>query len=585
MAGHAPSHEFRKLRLNTQASHQSQDFPFAASSDADHVASSAFASTSSLAQDKVDRDDQPRRARGSSVSFKEYATLDDGRQHSLDDPLPRPDPPRRRSTRDSCASTDSQTSASAPAAPEDPSPYRINPFTGEPIRRRTKKSEVAPRLETIDSSDAQNLPCLTSASTASLLSDQLKSPDTPSNSGFLSSSAVLSPSPSASPSIGSEPWPMIRPRDKALSRTASLRNVSRRSSRMSGSSMSPASAFLSQWGKDSAPPVVPDPDDEGQPLGLDREYVIGRQIGSGGFSVVKEVLGIGEDGRKTRRAVKIVRKAVANVGESENEKYQQRVEHEIGIWRYLQHDHIMHLHVAYDTDFATFCIMDLVDSGSLFDLIREGRQSGQRGLSATLAKTYAFHLASALRYLHEDVRLVHRDIKLENCLIQQDTQDEGGILKLSDFGLADFIGGDMSESIRSLGSSDSDGFHEPAGTLQYAAPEVLASSGSHLQPSTDIWAFGVCLYTMVTGSLPFSHSLDFRVAELIAAGQWDKDAVKDALAAKDNFDDINDLLSGCLTINADDRWTIGEVMSCQWFSGMQDLSASNEDWQFMNRDS
>jgi serine/threonine protein kinase len=585
MATPAPSNEFQRLRLNTKHTNSSQDFPFALSSDADHVASSAFSSPALFSPDVPDRDDQQHqqaRTRRSSVSFHEYATLDDGRKHSLSQPLSRPAEPRRHSTRDSYMSEDPPAPASAPAAPDD-SPYTINPFTGEPRKRRSRRSEIAPKLETIDSHDTAQLPSLTSASSGSLLSDQLRSPDTLSNSYFAYSSAMTSYSPVVSPSMGSGPWTMM-PRNKTLSRTASLRNTSRRSSRFSGSSMSPASqasGFLSLFGKGSSATAPPEPDEEGQSIGVDNEYVIGSQIGSGGFSVVKEVFSMADDGRRTKQAVKIVRKIVPHASEAENELHQQTMEREIGVWRYLQHPHILQLHTSFVTDFATYCIMDLVDSGSLHDHIFELRKSGQKGMDSELAKIYAFQLGSALRYMHEDLRIVHRDVKLENCLIQAGRQDSHGILKLADFGLAEFVNNDMTESVRSLDSNDSDSFKDPAGTLEYAAPELLNGTESQIQPSIDMWAYGVCIYTMVTGSRPFHHSIQFRVAELIAAGKWDVQAIRDSPAGKDHFDDIYELLDGCLKMDAAERWTIADVMTCSWFSGLKDLSTSDEGWEFM----
>ncbi|KAH0287629.1 kinase-like protein, partial [Aureobasidium sp. EXF-3399] len=577
MATPAPSHEFRKLRLNTKHSNSSQDFPFASSYDADHVASSQF-EKSELLNNPVaperDNSQQSTRTRGSSVSFKEFATLDDGRLHSLDQPLSsRPPQPRRPSTRGSFMSDDT---ASAPAAPDDS--VRINPFTGEPIRRRTRKSDAAPRLETIDSHDATQLPSLTSASTASLLSEQLRSPDTPAGSYF-SNSAVMSPSPAASPSMGSEPWPMMS-RKPTLSRTASLRNTSRRSSRMSGSSMSPAAQFLNGWGSNSQTAAEPKPDDEGQSIGINNEYVVGRQIGSGGFSLVKEVIGMDDNGQRIKRAVKIVRKTVANVSEAENDKAQQAVDYEIGIWRYLNHPHILQLHTSFITDFATFCIMDLVESGSLYDLLSELRNNGQMGLNPELAKTYSHQLAAALRYMHADVRLVHRDVKLENCLVQIRPEDECGSLKLCDFGLASFVDGDasgMTDSVRSLDSEDN---KEPAGTLEYLAPELLGGT-TRKDYSADIWAFGVCVYTMVTGKRPFQHTIQFKLVELIEAGDWNKDLVLASPAGQVDGEDICDLLHGCLDTDPESRWTIADVMGCNWFTGLVDVAA-DPDWEHVN---
>jgi hypothetical protein len=509
------------------------------------------------------------------VSFKEFATLDDGRLHSLDQPLSsRPPQPRRPSTRGSSMSDDT---ASTPAAPDDN--VRINPFTGEPIRRRTRKSDAAPRLETIDSHDATQLPSLTSASTASLLSEQLRSPDTPAGSYF-SNSAVMSPSPAVSPCMGSEPWPMLS-RKPTLSRTASLRNTSRRSSRMSGSSMSPAAQFLNGWGTNSQTTAEPKPDDEGQSIGINNEYVVGRQIGSGGFSLVKEVIGMDDNGRRIKRAVKIVRKAVANASEAENDKAQQAVDYEIGIWRYLNHPHILQLHTSFITDFATFCIMDLVESGSLYDLISELRNNGQMGLRPDLAKTYSHQLASALRYMHADVRLVHRDVKLENCLVQIRPEDDCGSLKLCDFGLASFVDGDSSGMTDSVRSLDSEGDNkEPAGTLEYLAPELLAGS-TRKDYSADIWAFGVCVYTMVTGKRPFQHTIQFKLVEMIETGDWNKDLVLASPAGQVDGEDICDLLHGCLNTDPDLRWTIADVMDCKWFTGLVDVAADAE-WEHVN---
>ena len=91
------------------------------------------------------------------------------------------------------------------------------------------------------------------------------------------------------------------------------RNSSRRSTNSSGKS--PASMFLSMWSSPGEEPPA-QPDDEGQMVGTD--YVLGKQIGFGGFSVVKEAFKVESPGQTKRLAVKIVKKQLANRTERES---------------------------------------------------------------------------------------------------------------------------------------------------------------------------------------------------------------------------------------------------------------------------
>lgn len=538
----------------------------------------------SLEPSSVDTWRPSRRERGLSISFNSHATLDDGRQHSLHEPLPISNSGRRRTR----AMSIEQREATLSDPSADASP-RVNPFTGEIVRRRTRKSDATlpDRVDAIDGQD--NVPPLTSAGTDSPYTEAVGTPI----SSAMSSSLLLSPgnmpSPGMSPIMATEPWPLSGResiKSRILSRNSSLRNLSRRSSRMSASS--PASAFLSQWGKDSLASIAPDPDDEGQTIGINGEYIIGRQIGYGGFSVVKELHSLSEAGEKIRQSVKIVRKTIPNVSETENDKQQQHIEHEVEVWRYCQHDHILPLRAVFDTEFATFCVMDLVEGGTLFDLVRRTRSTETKGLNLALAKHYAFQLATALRYLHEDIRMVHRDVKLENCLLDLTGDDAarwGGQLKLCDFGLAEFISGDtIFDSIESLDLNDADAEQVAGGlvgTLQYAAPEAFATTKQILQPSVDTWAFGVCLFAMITGDLPFRHSLAPKVIEMITGATWDRAAVRKAVAHKDDSEHILDLLEGCLEVDPNMRWTISDIMASPWFDDQQDAAA--DEWQMFSR--
>ena len=318
--------------------------------------------------------------------------------------------------------------------------------------------------------------------------------------------------------------------------------------------------FLSGWSLQKAP----EPDDEGQEVGT---YVIGKQIGFGGFSVVKEVTTMA-NGVKIKRAVKIVRKQAHNT-ENENDRIQAEFDHEVSIWRYLNHRNILPLIEVYDTPHATFCFTKLVTNGTLWDLLKQNRQ----GLPVHIARKYACQLASAIRYLHEDVRIIHSDVKLENCLIDVSADGEGNLL-LCDFGMAEQM----------LGSTDDDDDLETAcsygskirrrntttdvkGSLQYSSPEMMAISAPPLSPAVDMWAYGVVVYALHVGELPFNHSFQPKLQMMIARGDWDIKRFRNAkpfIYDPENGSMSLSVVKGCLCKNVERRWSIGTVLESEW---------------------
>lgn len=362
----------------------------------------------------------------------------------------------------------------------------------------------------------------------------------------------------------------------------SSQGSSRRSGDPNQMSASPVHAFLSSWNNREATPepaqIEPKPDDEGQAIGLNNEYIIGRTIARGEFGVVKEAHSFDpRTGENIIRAVKIVRKQSPGQDDDFGDKIQQELEHEVSVWRHLKHNHILSLHAVYEMDYATFCVMDLNVGGSLFDLVAKQRtlaaDSGcSKGLDIVLARRYAYQLACALRYLHEDIRVCHRDVKLENCLVDTsgpNAATEGGNLRLCDFGLADFLrGGSMDDQIsdqiedESLARAHLRTTSSVIGTLEYASPKGLTVNRKLFETAGDIWAFGVVVYALCTGDLPFRHTMPSKTIELIMHAEWDGDALRQASAGSKA---VIELVRGCLELDIDLRWTIGDVLRSPWF--------------------
>jgi serine/threonine protein kinase len=268
------------------------------------------------------------------------------------------------------------------------------------------------------------------------------------------------------------------------------------------------------------------------------------------------------------------------------------------VWRHLDHPNILALHAVYETDFATFCVCDLNIGGSLYDSVRKSRQeaarnAGRKGLAPPLAQSYAYQLACALRYLHEDIRVCHRDIKLENCLIDMtapDAETAGGTLRLCDFGLADFLHSEHALSDEAYLSEEQ--FSERLslstelpvltassviGTLEYASPRGLSAHRKLYETAGDIWAFGVVVYALCTGELPFHTAIPSKTASLILRAEWDDTALRQA-ADPAAGDEVINLVHGCLERDIDLRYTIQDVMQSTWFNGCRKLDDRPSAW-------
>ncbi|KAI9892882.1 MAG: hypothetical protein M1814_001041 [Vezdaea aestivalis] len=503
--------------------------------------------------------------KSSSVSFSPVVTLDSGRRLATEAPLPKLN---RRSRGRSMMKELSQAvpvhkSLRAHSESERSEYDRV---TGKHTPNQLHADPSLHRRPTLQQSDRD----IALRNESAVVDQETRSPISAAQT-FLSPVSATSPYYPTSFETTSA-WPNRRIDSGHRARSFNFdarRRTSRAMSGASSTSASPASAFLGGFGKTNS--VSRDPDSEGETVG---GYLLGKQVGFGATSIVREAK-IVETCEV--QAVKIVRKLVKDRDELENDQLQAEFEHEVEIWRKLQHKNILSLISVWVTDFATFCFTRMISDGSLFDLIRNNR----RGLDQHLVQRYSYQLASAIQYLHEKKQITHRDIKLENCLLDMsgpNALEEGGDVLLCDFGMSEYIDDeaprnphqpndltDLNRDRANRGSiGPSDASTSIVGSLQYAPPEMLEPQTGVFLPAVDVWAFGVVVFALFVGNLPFHDPFQPRVVIAILGGKWSRDQLAQSKGIAGIEDLAIPLIQGCLDMDADDRLTISQVMDNEW---------------------
>lgn len=166
---------------------------------------------------------------------------------------------------------------------------------------------------------------------------------------------------------------------------------------------------------------------------------------------------------------------------AEQSGYLERFKREVELAARLEHPHILPVYDHGSDAGLSYIVMRLLQGGSLSQRLRENQ-----GMSVEDTLKILRQIGNALDYAHHE-NVVHRDLKPSNVLF-----DHVGNAYLSDFGISKVI----SDSTSGL-----TGTGQIIGTPSYMAPEQW--EGADATPKTDLYAFGILAYMMLTGRLPF----------------------------------------------------------------------------------
>ncbi len=209
-------------------------------------------------------------------------------------------------------------------------------------------------------------------------------------------------------------------------------------------------------------------------------YEIIEELGSGGMGRVYRV----ED-KKVGEEVAL---KVIFPGMAVSSKTLERFRNELKVARKIKHKNVCQMFDLGEDAGIYFITMEYVPGENLKSFIKRAKRL-DIGSAVSLAKEICEGMAAAHK-----LGIIHRDLKSSNIMI-----DDEGEARIMDFGIA-----------RSLESKKLTGEGKVVGTPQYMSPEQI--SGEELDRRSDIYSFGIILYEMLTGNVPFDGDTSLAIA-------------------------------------------------------------------------
>ena len=269
-------------------------------------------------------------------------------------------------------------------------------------------------------------------------------------------------------------------------------------------------------------------------------YLYGRLIGQGAFGKVNIGLNI-----LAGRVVAI--KSFNKKELDKNGENMKKILYETDLMKRMNHQNVTKILEVFEDDDYILISMEYINGGNLFSFVKKRRK-----LSEKTAKYLFKQIILGIQHIHSH-KIVHRDIKLENILI-----DLNNNIKICDFGIGKIL------------SFNKQLLYDKCGTPMYMAPEILLSSKNHGYEGypVDIWSAGISLYIMLSGTLPFN----LKNNDSSSLGESSGNNIELQYSIINNepkhiekiSDEARDLLKGLLKKNPNKRLTIEQILNHPW---------------------
>lgn len=234
------------------------------------------------------------------------------------------------------------------------------------------------------------------------------------------------------------------------------------------------------------------------------------------------------------------------------------VSREIALLKRLRHPLIIKMHGYSELKDQVLIALEYCPGGDLFVLASKHRSL----LTLRVVRRIFAELVMTMRFLHQS-HVVHRDLKLENILLREPSNQLAGsgpfasfLTTLTDLGLAREFDPKVPDLTTRCGSED------------YAAPEIIMGQ-AYDGRQTDTWALGAVLYCLLEGRLPFDvipgleHRMISKVLHRICRIEWRWVALKEPGTYDPEWDGAKRIVTNLLRSRTK-RWTLEQVAQDEW---------------------
>ena len=214
------------------------------------------------------------------------------------------------------------------------------------------------------------------------------------------------------------------------------------------------------------------------------DFIVERELGKGHFGAVFLVTS------KLTKKVYAMKEIKQNRYNDEDQR--KEVQKEIKLLENLKHPHVITYFASFRENGNFYIITEYINGGSLESFMNFYQQKGKH-IEEKLVWDLLAQSLSGLVYLHENQKIIHRDVKPDNILLDKELN-----LKISDFGVSAINKKDTEEFLKCHGTC--------AGPIQYMAPEM--AQGGTYEFKSDIYMLGLTFFKLLSGKMPEKKFVD-----------------------------------------------------------------------------